>query len=143
VSLDGQIELASPLGTRSLLDGGTIPAGVVSFSTGDTPPGGEPEGDDSSLGRLECSPGVVVEERVPDTGQDPVEIARAFAPDVVEVEPDQPLWWWGLNADGAVIAALARGDAAGADYQVWTCDPPLGPEATRDQVDAAATGSRV
>ncbi len=119
VSLDAQIELASPLGTRSLLDGGTIPATMASFPPSDIPP----EDDDSSLGRLECSPEAVVEERVPDTGQDPLEIAQASAPDVVEVQPGQPLWWWGLNQDGTVIVALALGDATGADYQVWTCDP--------------------
>ncbi len=129
VSLDSEIELASPLGTRSLLDGGTIPARMVSVTTGDTPPASEP---DSSLGRLECSPGVVVEERVLDTGQDPLEIARGFAPDVVEVESDQPLWWWGLNAGGAVIVAVARGDAPGADYQVWTCDPQHSLESAAD-----------
>ncbi|MGA9594539.1 MAG: META domain-containing protein [Acidimicrobiia bacterium] len=75
------------------------------------------------LGRLVCSPGVVVEERVPDTGQDQLEVARAAARDVVEVESDSPLWWWGLDQNGTVIVALALGDADGADYQVWTCEP--------------------
>ncbi len=134
IVLDSQAELTSPLGARSLLDGGLIPARDVSFSTtGDAPPTTAPENDDSSLGRLDCAPGVVVEERVPDTGQDPFDLAQAAVPAVVEVEPGQPLWWWGLDEEGAVIVGLALGDATGADYQIWTCDPPRGPESTPDQ----------
>jgi heat shock protein HslJ len=78
-----------------------------------------------SIGRLDCSPGIVVETRVPDTGQEPLEIAQEAAPDTVDVFPGKPLWWWGVNENDAVIVGLALGDMAGADYQVWTCDPPL------------------
>jgi hypothetical protein len=78
-----------------------------------------------SIGRLDCSPGIVVETRVPDTGQEPVEIAQTVAPDTVDVFAGKPLWWWGVNENDAVIVGLALGDMVGADYQVWTCDPPL------------------
>lgn len=135
IMLDSQVELSSPLGDRSLLDGGTIPPRVVDFvaSDGPPPPTTVPEVDNSSLGRLDCSPGVVVEQRVPHSGQDPVEIARATAPAVVEMESGQPLWWWGLNENGTVVVGLALGDADGADNQVWTCDPPLGSDGPPDQ----------
>lgn len=127
IALDSQVELASPLGERSLLDGGPIPPRVVGFeaSDGPPPPTTVPELDNSTLDRLDCSPGIVVEERVPDAGQDPLDIAREAEPAVVEVEPGQPLWWWGLNEGGTVVVGLALGDMNGADYQVWTCDPPL------------------
>lgn len=121
VSLDAEVELAAPLGDRSLLDGGTIPATTVSFSASSFPD--RREDDDPLLDALECSPGTVLEQRVPDTGQDPLDVARSVAPDVVEVKPIQPLWWWGLNQNGTVIVTLALGDSDGADYQVWTCDP--------------------
>ena len=138
VMLDTHVELSAPVGDRSLLDGGTVPPSVVDFEASDGPPPPSTAGevDSSSLGRLACSPGVVVEERFPDTGQDPVEIAREAAPAVVEVESGQPLWWWGLNENGTVVVGLALGDSDGADYQVWTCDPPLESGPTPDQ-DAA------
>lgn len=78
-----------------------------------------------STGRLDCSPGMVVETRVPDTGQEPLEIAQTVAPDTMDVFAGKPLWWWGVNQNDAVIVGLALGDMVGADYQVWTCDPPL------------------
>lgn len=129
ITIDSQVELASALGERSLLDGGPIPPRVVDFEASDGPPlpTTVPEVDNSSLDRLECSPGVVVEERVPDSGQDPLDVARDAESAVVEVEQKRPLWWWGLNEGGTVIVGLALGDMDGADYQVWTCDPPLDP----------------
>lgn len=129
ITLDAEVELASPLGERSLLDGGPIPPRVVDFeaSDGPPPPTTIPEVDNSSLDRLDCSPGVVVEARVPDSGQDPLEVARDAESSVVEVEQGRPLWWWGLDEGGTVIVGLALGDMEGADYQVWTCDPPLVP----------------
>lgn len=81
----------------------------------------EPE-PQTSVGRLNCSPGFVAETRVPDTGQDPLEIAREADASVVEVEPGQPLWHAGLDANGEVVVELALGDMPGADYQVWTCE---------------------
>lgn len=129
ITLDSQVELASALGDRSLLDGGPIPPRVVNFeaSDGPPPPTTVPEVDNSSLDRLDCSSGIVIEERVPDSGQDPLDVARELEPAVVEVEPGRPLWWWGLDEGGTVIVGLALGDMDGADYQVWTCDPPLDP----------------
>lgn len=75
----------------------------------------------SRIGRLDCSPGIAVETRVPDEGQTPLEIARAADPSVVSVEPGEPLWHSGLDAAGDVVVELALGDLPGADYQVWTC----------------------
>lgn len=124
ITLDAEVELASPLSERTLLDGGPIPARVVDFEASDEPPPPTtiPDVGKSSLDRLDCSPGIVVEKRVPDSGQDPLDIARDAEPDVIEVEEGRPLWWWGLNQDGTVIVGLALGDMDGADYQVWTCD---------------------
>ena len=79
----------------------------------------------SELGRLNCGDGVIVEDRIPDVGQEPLEVAQDAAPDVVGVIEGRPLWHWGLNQNNTVIVGLALGDADGADYQVWTCDPPL------------------
>lgn len=125
IVLDAEVEIASPLGERSLLDGGPIPRRLVDFEASDGPPPSTTilNADNSSLDRLDCSPGTVVEERVPDSGQDPLDIARNAEDAVVEVEPGRPLWWWGLNEDGNVIVGLALGDMDGADYQVWTCGP--------------------
>ena len=75
----------------------------------------------SEIGQLDCSPSVVEETRVPDEGQEVLDIARDADPSVVEVEEWQPLRYSGLDADGQVIVELALGDMAGADYQVWTC----------------------
>lgn len=75
----------------------------------------------SEIGQLDCSPGVVEETRVPDEGQDVLDIAQDADPNVVEVEQWEPLRYSGLNADGQVIVELALGDMTGADYQVWTC----------------------
>lgn len=76
----------------------------------------------TEIGRLDCAPNYVEETRVPDTGQGPLEIAQGADPDVVTVEPGEPLWHSGLDAEGNVIVELALGDADGADYQVWTCE---------------------
>lgn len=135
IMLDSDVELSSPLGDRLLLDGGTIPPTVVDFeaSAGTPPPSNLDKGDKSSIGRLDCSPGVVIEAQVPDSGQDPLEVARHVAPAVVHVEAEQPLWWWGLDEGGTVILGMALGDVDGADYQVWTCDPPIQSEGTPDQ----------
>ncbi len=80
----------------------------------------------SRIERLDCSPGFVIEDRIPDAGQEPLALLRSVAPGVVRVESGRPLWSWGLDADGVVIAGAALGDMDNADYQVWSCDPPLG-----------------
>ena len=76
----------------------------------------------TSVGRLDCSPGFVEEKTVADEGQDPLEIAQAANPNVVAIEPGEPLWFSGVNANGEVVVELALGDSPGADYQVWTCE---------------------
>ncbi|MGF1617164.1 MAG: META domain-containing protein [Acidimicrobiia bacterium] len=75
----------------------------------------------NEVGRLDCSPGVVAETRVPDEGQEVLDIAQEADPNVVEVEHGEPLRYSGLNADGQVIVEIALGDMSGADYQVWAC----------------------
>lgn len=85
-----------------------------------------------SVGRLACGDGVVVEKRLSDTGQEPLDIAREAAPATVDVVAGGPLEWWGTDADGTVIVALALGDVENADYQVWVCDPPLGSHTSAD-----------
>lgn len=77
----------------------------------------------TEIRRLGCAANYVVETRVPDTGQDPLEVARDADSRVVDVEPGEPLWYSGLDEDGNVIVELALGDAGpDSDYQVWTCE---------------------
>lgn len=75
----------------------------------------------TSVGRLDCSPGFVEETTVADEGQDPLEIAQAANPNVVAIEAGEPLSFSGVDANGEVVVELALGDSPGADYQVWTC----------------------
>lgn len=87
-----------------------------------TPPVPEPPEPPSSLGPLDCSPGVVAEQRLGDVGGDPPQILRDLVPGVVEVVAGEPLWWWGYDGGGTVIAAIARGDIEPVQYQVFSCD---------------------
>lgn len=74
-----------------------------------------------TIGRLECNGGVLKEERVLDDGQDPGEIARSASDLVVKVEAGEPLFWYGQDASGEVIVAVALGDDVDADYRIFTC----------------------
>lgn len=76
----------------------------------------------SRVGRLDCSPGFVSETRVPDTRQDPLDIAREADARVVSIQPGKPLWYSGVDSEGNVVVEMALGDVAEADYQVWTCE---------------------
>ena len=83
----------------------------------------------SSLRRLDCSPGVVSEERVTDDERDIEQILLEKVPQVVRTEedidfaPQAPDGWfyWGYDAAGEVIAFIARGDVEPPEYQVFTC----------------------
>ncbi len=74
-----------------------------------------------AFGRLDCSPGHVVEERHEGHSFDPEQLLIEAAPEVVLIEAGQPLWWWGYNAAGEVIAGVAEGDIVPPQYQVFTC----------------------
>ncbi len=86
--------------------------------TGPTPTTSPPP---SSWGRLDCSPGTVIEVRLGDMGVEPEQILLDAEPEVVRVEAGEPLWWWGLDASGRVVAALAEGDITPVQYQLLTC----------------------
>lgn len=73
------------------------------------------------MGRLNCSPGVLVEERVDAAGQDPEALIRQAAPEVSTIEAEPPSFWWGYDEAGVVVAGLGLGDTVPAVYQVWTC----------------------
>lgn len=96
----------------------------ISFRSVTAPPTTEPfvPPTITVIGRLDCAPGHVIETRVPDRGQSPLQIAQEADPNVIEVQPGEPLRYSGLDAGGKVIVELALGDAPGADYQVWTCE---------------------
>ncbi|MFW2341005.1 MAG: hypothetical protein ACN4GK_13210, partial [Acidimicrobiia bacterium] len=98
----------------------------ITFKSVSTPPTTEPLVPPrfTAIGQLDCAPNYVIETRVPDTGQDPLEIAQDADSDVVEVEIGRsPLRHSGLDVDGNVIVELALGDAGPeSDYQVWTCE---------------------
>jgi hypothetical protein len=95
----------------------------IVFASVNTPPTTVPivPPPQTSVGRLDCSPGFVEETRVADEGQDPLDIAQAANPNTVAVEAGGPLRYSGVDANGEVVVELALGDSANADYQVWTC----------------------
>jgi len=86
------------------------------------PPVPPPPPPPTALGPLDCAPGSVAEMRIGDLGVEPAEILRDLVPGVVEVAPGDPLWWWGRDAAGTVIAAIAQGDIEPVQYQVFSCD---------------------
>ena len=85
------------------------------------PPSSPPRTPPSSLGRLDCAPGTIAEEVTPAAGNDPEELVRAASTGVVNVETDPPSFWWGLDADGVVVAGLALGDVEPPVYHVYAC----------------------
>ena len=86
------------------------------------PPIPPPPPPPTAVGSLDCAPGTVAEVRVGDLGVAPAQILRDLVPGVVEVTPGDPLWWWGRDATGTVIAAIAQGDIEPVQYQVFSCD---------------------
>ncbi len=80
---------------------------TLSFAHADEPPVPRPSPPPTSEGRLECSPGIVLSEIIPDTGQDPLLILQQIVPSVVTVEGSEP-FYWGLDASGTVVAYADR-----------------------------------
>jgi len=91
------------------------------FTLVEAPPQPPPLPPATGAGRLDCSPGVLVEERVDAAGQDPEALIRRAAPEVRTVEAEPPSFWWGYDEAGVVVAGLGLGDSVPAVYQVWTC----------------------
>ena len=75
-------------------------------------------------GRLDCDDAPLVEDRFPDSGQSPEDLAAAAYPQAVRVELDGPLMWSAIDGGGRVVAALFLGDADDADWQIFTCAQP-------------------
>lgn len=94
---------------------------IVVFESADGEPPIPTSPPPASFGLLDCSPGVVVETRRAADGVVPEELAIEAAPEVRRVEPGERLIWWGSDADGAVVVAIALGDVPGAEYQIFTC----------------------
>jgi hypothetical protein len=89
----------------------------------DGPVHGPPPPPETGIGRLECSPGVMIRDRVSDTGVDGEVILRSAVPEVVVVNEDPVGWfWWGYDSSGTVIAAVAKGDIVPVVYELFTCE---------------------
>lgn len=63
----------------------------------------------------------MIEQRIGDLGAPPEEILRDMVPAVGEVTPGDPLWWWGRDHTGKIVAAIAQGDIEPVQYQVFSC----------------------
>lgn len=74
------------------------------------------------VGRLDCSPGYVLETQVPDEGQGAEAVVTQAERTATIVEQGEPLQWWGVDAGGQVVVGIFLGDAEGAPYQVFTCE---------------------
>ncbi len=85
------------------------------------PPVPPPPPPPTAVGSLNCAPGTVTETRIGDVGVEPAQILRDLVPGVAEVTPGDPLWWWGRDTAGTVIAAIAQGDIEPVQYQVFSC----------------------
>lgn len=96
------------------------------FESTETPPRPTTPPPQSSLGRLDCSPGGVAEERVVDDDRDAEQILLDMVPQVVCIEedpvfaPPAPAGWFyrGYDATDEVIAFIAGGDVAPPEYQI-------------------------
>ena len=108
-------------GDRLTMRGG--PYTVVLVAADGPPPASEPEPEpQATFGPLDCGPGVVREQRHPDDGTPPEELAVEFEPATFVVEPGNPLQWWGFDTQGDVVVGVLLGDAgAESDYQILTC----------------------
>lgn len=86
----------------------------------------QPESSDRSepenvIGSLDCRDRPIIEDRLDNDGRDPLDVVTVFAPNVVTVEPAQPLFWDAFDADGNIVATLAMGDDDLGNWQIWTC----------------------
>ena len=91
------------------------------FTREDGPPVPTTHAPPFSVGRLDCTPFRVEEERIAGTADAPETILRDRVPSAIRIEPGEPLWWWGYDETDAVVAALAQGDITPIQYQLWTC----------------------
>jgi heat shock protein HslJ len=123
----------SPVGVRVEVGGGSMTwrAGNTElfFVQVPTPPEPTPAPPPSSMGKLDCSPGIIVETQVVDDLRPTEQILLETVPQVVRAEedpdyaPPAPAAWfyWGYDAVGNPIAFIARGDVEPPQYQVFTC----------------------
>ena len=94
-----------------------------------TPPAPTPLEPPQAIGRLDCSPGYVTEQIIEDSVRETEQILRDEIPEVIRTEQDLEFappapdgWFWlGYDADGTLIAFIARGDIEPPRYQLWTC----------------------
>lgn len=121
LEMDGTVAVFTPNG-----DDGTPPF-TVTLTTGPVnadcplwqrPVPVEPP---AAIGNLDCGAPTIVEDRVPDDGSDPLDVAKAFMPSAVRVEPANPLFWDAFNEAGELVGTLAIGDTDNPDWQIWTC----------------------
>ncbi|MCL1598899.1 MAG: META domain-containing protein [Actinomycetia bacterium] len=87
--------------------------------------------------RLDCAPGVVLTQTLPDTGQTLPDTLVAV-PGVVRVEGGEP-FSWGLDEGGIVIAGAAYGDIEPRVIQLDTCASSFGVRADADLAAATFT----
>jgi heat shock protein HslJ len=90
------------------------------FSKSDGPPSPPPLPPETGIGRLDCLPGVMIRQSIPDFGSDGEQILRAV-PEVATVVSQPPDWWWGYDSNARVIAAVAKGDIVPIVYELFTC----------------------
>ncbi len=123
VEVDGTATIEGELATFTAEDGTTLrlSSGATESSCtywefNENPP-------DTDTGRLDCDhpPSDLIETRHPDTGQGVMDLATAEVPGAVAVEQEDPLSWWVVDENGALLAEILLGDADGADYQIFRC----------------------
>jgi heat shock protein HslJ len=123
----------SPVGIRVEVaeDTMTWRAGNVelSFRSTPAPPVPATAPPPTAIGRLDCSPGAVLETHVVNTDSSTEQILLEMVPKVVRTEadpefaPPAPANWfyWGYDANETVVAFIARGDVEPPQYQLFTC----------------------
>ncbi len=76
----------------------------------------------STIGLLNCSPGVVAERVLPVDGRSPREMLQTMEPAVVSVahDPVSSDRVWGYDAADRIVAGIAESDLA-EEYTVYTC----------------------
>ncbi len=125
--------LTDPAGTRVEIDGDRMiwRLGDIElfFRSSPTPPVRPTSPPPQSAGKLDCSPGHVVEESIDDSTRETEQILREEVPNVIRTEEDREFtdhapegWFWlGYDIDDTLIAFIARGDVEPPKYQLFTC----------------------
>ncbi len=116
----------------------TTDAVTLTFERRDRYPTAAPVGWASSIGRLDCSPGVYLTRTIPVTGQPPSDLLDALmaVPGVTTVEEGDP-FWWGL--DGGIIAGGTYGDVEPRVIQIVACAETYGVRAGTDLAGQTST----